>query len=250
MPYETVVEPNELKVAVARARARLRATTPASYHWWEHVLLIAAFTFAGLILTVSRVEGMPISAWLFLSASLVFLNFGEYASHRWSMHVLRRPWAVHHRHVVEHHAFFTDEAMSIDGIEDLRWVLFPPWALPLLVVSVLPFFLVLWAGAPAGWAWLYLLAVVLYYGIYEILHAVAHLPAGHSLARHPAVQAVVRHHRVHHDPTLMNRWNFNFALPLFDWLFGTTYRAARAETAGDGKADTFDEASSGRSRFR
>jgi hypothetical protein len=202
----------------AATRTRLREETPASYRWWRHAGLIAGFTVAGVSLTVSHLEHMTLGDGLFFVAALLFLNFGEYASHRWNMHVLRRPWAVHHRHVIEHHAFFTVEAMGIDGIEDLRWVLFPPWALPLLVVSVLPFALLLWLVGATGWAWLFLFAVVLYYGIYEVLHALAHVPVDSLVA----VQTLTRHHRVHHDPALMDRWNFNFALPLFDWLLGTT----------------------------
>jgi hypothetical protein len=201
----------------------LRETTPPSYRWWQHVLLIALFTGAGLVLVLSQWEGMTAAGWAFFAATLVFLNFGEYASHRWSMHVLRRPYPVYHRHVIEHHAFFTAQEMEVDTIADLRWVLFPPWALPLLVLSVSPFFLVLWAVAPAGWAWIYLMSVVLYYGIYEVLHALAHLPAQHPLAGSRFVQRVTHHHRVHHDPALMSHWNFNFALPLFDWVFDTTY---------------------------
>jgi hypothetical protein len=211
----------------ARARVQLRATTPTSYRWWKHVLLIAVFTAVGLAISVVPLESLPASSYAFFIAALVFLNFGEYASHRWSMHVLRIPRPIHYRHVVEHHAFFTHETMAVDDIADLRWVLFPPWALPLLVVSVLPFFLLLWLVAPAGWAWLYLAAVVFYYGIYEVLHALAHLPADHPIGGARWVQALTRHHRAHHDPVLMDRYNFNFAIPLFDWLFGTTWRADR-----------------------
>jgi len=209
----------------SRVRARLRATTPASYRWWKHVLLIAAFTAAGLYLTLARLDGVSLSGGLFFAVSLLLLNFGEYASHRWSMHVLRIPWAVHHRHVVEHHAFFTHEQMGVDGVEDLRWVLFPPWALPLLVATVLPIFVGLWLLAPAGWAWLYLAAVVLYYGLYEVLHALAHLPIDHPIGGSRLVRALTHHHRVHHDPVLMDRWNFNFVVPLFDRLCRTTYAA-------------------------
>ncbi len=34
------------------------------------------------------------------------------------------------------------------------------------------------------------------------------------------------HHTVHHDPRLMNRYNFNITYPIFDWLFGTWYRGS------------------------
>jgi len=205
-------------------RQHLRASTPASYSWRQHVGLIVAFTLAATWLAIVQIEAAGAADAIFFLATLVFLNFGEYATHRWNMHVWRIPQAVHHRHVIEHHGFFTDETMGIDGIDDLRWVLFPPWALPLLVVSVLPYFLLLWWLAPTGWAWIFLLAVILYYGFYEVLHALAHVPASHPVGGHRLVRAITRHHRVHHAVGLMDHWNFNFVVPLFDALFGTTYR--------------------------
>jgi hypothetical protein len=162
---------------------------------------------------------------------------GEYAAHRWSMHRPRFPRAVYHRHVVEHHAFFTHVHMAMDDWTDLRWVLFPPWALPLLVVTILPFFAVLWWLATPRLAWLFVLAVIAYYGVYEVTHALAHLRVGDGpLGR--AVAAITRHHRVHHDPVLMHRWNFNFVLPLGDALWGTTWREPASVTrrAGDAGA--------------
>ena len=89
---------------------------------------------------------------------------------------------------------------------------------------MLPIFLLLYAVLPANLAWLFLLAVVVYYGVYEVLHALAHIPDDHPVAGWRPVRALTHHHRVHHDPALMRRYNFNFAIPIFDALFGTTYR--------------------------
>ncbi|MGH7823005.1 MAG: fatty acid hydroxylase family protein, partial [Candidatus Binatia bacterium] len=139
---------------------------------------------------------------------------------------------VYHRHVVEHHAFFTYDDMAVDSWRDIRWVLFPPWALPLMLATVAPIFALIWAVAPPNYPWLFLLAVVTYYGIYEFFHALAHLPADNPLAGNRLVRAVTHHHRVHHDPALMKRWNFNFAIPIFDWLFGTLYRGELRAAAG------------------
>jgi sterol desaturase/sphingolipid hydroxylase (fatty acid hydroxylase superfamily) len=194
------------------------------YRWWRHVELVAAFTAGGLWLAAAGLDRFGVREWLVLGVMLVAINLGEYAAHRWQLHVRRFPRAVHHRHVVEHHCFFTAERMAVDTADDVRWVLFPPWALPLLVVSVLPFFLALGFAASAEAAWLLLLAVLAYYGVYEVLHTLAHLPASHALAGLGPVQALTRHHRLHHDPALMRRWNFNFAVPIGDWLFGTLRR--------------------------
>jgi sterol desaturase/sphingolipid hydroxylase (fatty acid hydroxylase superfamily) len=209
--------------ATTAIRARLRNDTPARYRWQRHVALVAAFTAAGLAVPLAATWPLRGGDGVALAVLLVAIVLGEYASHRWSMHRPRFPRAVHHRHVVEHHAFFTHDRMAMDDLTDLRWVLFPPWALPLLVVAVLPFFAGLWALVLPRTAWLLLLAVIAYYGVYEITHALAHLRV-HDDPLGRAVAALTRHHRVHHDPQLMRRWNFNFVVPLGDWLWGTTWR--------------------------
>lgn len=214
-------------------RARLRSTTPAAYRWWRHVALIAAFLVGVVVLCLANLDEVRPLEWSATAAILLLILFGEWASHRYTMHRRVFPKAIHHRHVVEHHVFFA-ERMEIDAPEDLRWVLFPPWALPLLVLSVSPYYAALyWMGA-TNLAWLFLLVVVGYYGVYEIFHALTHLQPGEGIAGRLHA-AVSRHHRVHHDPALMDRWNFNFALPLFDWLFGTIYRRADSAEAVDGE---------------
>ena len=207
------------------ARAALRAGAAPGYRWGRHVALVAGFTAGGVWLASARLDGFGPGDGLVLGAMLIAINLGEYAAHRWQLHVRRFPRALYHRHVVEHHRFFAAAAMAVDAADDVRWVLFPPWALPLLVASILPFFLLLRLTAPAELGWLLLLAVIGYYGVYEVLHTLAHLPASHALAGLRPVRALTRHHRIHHDPALMRRWNFNFALPLGDWLCGTVHRA-------------------------
>jgi sterol desaturase/sphingolipid hydroxylase (fatty acid hydroxylase superfamily) len=109
--------------------------------------------------------------------------------------------------------------------------LFPPWALPLLVAAVVPLALSIGLAAGSRAAWLFVLVVISYYALYEVLHALAHLPDDAPLARVAAVRALTHHHRVHHDPALMQRWNFNFAIPLFDVLFRTRYASATSRNA-------------------
>ncbi len=35
------------------------------------------------------------------------------------------------------------------------------------------------------------------------------------------IRALRTHHARHHDPRLMQRWNFNVTVPLFDAVMGT-----------------------------
>jgi hypothetical protein len=187
------------------------------------VATIAAFAATGLAVCLHRLAGLHAADAGWIAGSFLLTNLGEYAAHRWPLHRPMLPRAVYERHVREHHAFFTWERMAVDAWPEIRWVLFPPWALPLLVATVLPLALLLGAVAGSRAAWLFVLVVISYYALYEVLHALAHLPADAPLARVRLVRALTHHHHVHHDLALMRRWNFNFAIPLFDALLGTRY---------------------------
>ena len=205
-------------------RQRLRASVGVGYRWWWHVSFIASAVLAFAIVSASAIEDLRWWEWLSVVPILIAILFGEWGSHRFTMHRKVFPRAVYRRHAVQHHAFFTFDEMMIDSADDLRWVLFPPWAVVLLVASVMPLFLLLYFGATPNIAWVFSLVVVVYYGFYEITHVLAHVQLPGSLASR-AIANVSWHHRVHHDPALMQRWNFNFVIPLFDWMMGTLYSA-------------------------
>jgi sterol desaturase/sphingolipid hydroxylase (fatty acid hydroxylase superfamily) len=207
-------------------RDALRATTPPTYRWTRHVALIVAFAFAGLGICLHSLGGLRASDAGAIGFAFLITNLGEYVAHRWPLHRPMLPRAVYQRHVREHHAFFTCERMAVDAWPEIRWVLFPPWALPLLVATIVPLALLVGAVAGPRAGWLFVLVVIAYYALYEVVHALAHLPADAPLANVGAVRALTHHHRVHHDPALMRSWNFNFAIPLFDVLLGTRTKSA------------------------
>src|SRR5207244_2666022 len=105
---------------------------------------------------------------------------------------------------------------------DLEWVMLPAWGFPLIVAGTIPLMMLLERVTP-GLGWIFLLAMTAYYSVYEIAHTVSHLPGSHAIARGRLARAVSAHHRVHHDPQRM-KFNFNFAIPIFDRLLGTTWR--------------------------
>ena len=59
------------------------------------------------------------------------------------------------------------------------------------------------------------------YVSYEWLHFSYHLPHEHPVARNPIIRRLARHHAVHHDPRIMQRWNMNVTVPLMDHMMGT-----------------------------
>src|SRR4029078_13703134 len=69
--------------------------------------------------------------------------------------------------------------------------------------------------------WLCLLTTSLYVVSYELSHLAYHLPENSFIGRRAFVRVMREHHARHHDPRLMQRYNFNVTVPLGDWLFGT-----------------------------
>jgi hypothetical protein len=134
---------------------------------------------------------------------------------------------LYHRHTTMHHNMFDDASMAYDSARDLKWIMLPSWGFAATVAVMSPLLGGLWLIEP-NLMWMYLLAQGSYYAVYELLHTASHLPQDHWLAQSRLVKAVSRHHRIHHDRRLMRKFNFNFALPLFDWICGTLYRERHA----------------------
>ena len=57
-------------------------------------------------------------------------------------------------------------------------------------------------------------------------------PRDSFVGRLQIIQRLRRHHAVHHAPELMQKWNFNVTIPLWDWVRRTIYR---------GEDETFTE---------
>jgi len=202
---------------------------PASYDYRWHVACCVVTTLAAAAVCVWRLTDVQAWHWLVFGGTMFITNAGEYALHRGPFHVPFKGFArpLYFRHTTMHHAMYDHESMAWDSPRDLLWILLPPWGYAAVIAITSPIVALLgWLEPNAGW--MFLLAQTVYYAVYELLHTASHLPASSPLAQSRIVRAVSRHHRVHHDPRLMAHYNFNFALPLFDWLFKTTYRERHA----------------------
>ena len=212
--------------AVSRYRAEYRAhEIPRGYRPALHL----AFTFGGgaiaLGACIAALDDVRPLEWLAVPFAFLYANLAEYLGHRFPMH---RPFRglglVHRRHAGQHHRYFTDAAMPLEDLRDLRAVLFPP----LLVVFFFglfgtPAWLALKLFVSANVAWLFVATAIAYFLNYELLHLSHHLPAA-TLARYPMLARLSRLHRIHHDPSRMAHVNFNITYPVGDWLFGTRAR--------------------------
>ena len=210
--------------AVARFRDAYREREiPARYDPRLHL----AITFGGgalaLVTCLAQLHAVRPLEWLAVPLGLLYANLVEYLGHRHPMH---RPWRglglVYRRHAGQHHRFFSDQAMPIDRLQDLRAVLFPPLLVGFFFgVFGTPLWWLLAHFVSANVAWLFVASGIAYFLNYEILHLAYHLPDTHPIARLGLVRRLRGLHTLHHDPRRMATSNFNITYPLGDWLFRT-----------------------------
>jgi sterol desaturase/sphingolipid hydroxylase (fatty acid hydroxylase superfamily) len=206
---------------LAAFRANARAEVGPRY---SGVLHFAFVNVASLTVIGFAAAQLDRPRWALLTVPVTFLyaNLVEWLAHRGPMHAPRRLLGlVYRRHTLLHHAFFTEDAMSLDSARDFKMVLFPPVLLVFFFgVIALPSGLVLAAVAGRNVAALFVITAMGYYLLYEWLHLAYHL--GDRAPRF--IAPLRRHHALHHDPRDMTRGNFNITFPICDRLFGTCLR--------------------------
>jgi hypothetical protein len=156
----------------------------------------------------------------------VIANMGEYFGHRGPMHHPTRGLGlIYRRHTLQHHHFFTNEAMSYESWRDVKMVLFPPYLIVFFFGGMaLPIGAALWAFTTANVARLFVAVAIGYFLTYEWLHFSYHLNPESWIGRRKIIQLLRRHHTIHHDLEKMTAYNFNITFPICDALFGTSFR--------------------------
>jgi hypothetical protein len=216
--------PDPLPPRVAEFRRTYRADEIGPrYSGVAHFVLTSAVSLAVIALAVSRVTHVAALEWLTVPATFVFANLAEYFGHRGPMHHPRRGLRlVYQRHTLQHHQFFTREAMSLEGTQDLKMVLFPPVMLLFFLGALAtPVGVALALVTSPNVAWLFVATAVSYFLTYEWLHTSYHLRPDGFVARLPGLSYLRRHHTTHHDMRRMTEANFNITFPIGDLVFGT-----------------------------
>jgi sterol desaturase/sphingolipid hydroxylase (fatty acid hydroxylase superfamily) len=210
----------------AELRAELLSRIPGWYSPWLHLAFPAVAGIAIAALALSRVEGLRPWELAFVPLFLAFGNAVEWHAHKGMLHRrVRFLEVLYVRHTPQHHAVFVADDMAIHDLRELKLVLLPAYGLLAILAATSPIVLgFLWLGAP-NLAALWVACAVAYVLSYEWLHLLYHLPPESKLGGLRAVQYLRRHHQLHHTPHLMQRWNFNVTLPLWDHVRGTAYRA-------------------------
>lgn len=193
-----------------------------------HLAFTSLGSLAVVALALTHVERPSLVELLTVPLTFVLANFVEYHGHKRPMHHRTRFLALlFERHTLQHHRFYTHDAMSYEGTRDYKMVLFPPVMLLFFLGAVAtPIGLLLLAAASPNVAALYVATAMGYFLTYEWLHFCHHLPESSALGRLPLLRRLRAHHRAHHDPALMTRWNFNITFPIADVVLGTRYEKA------------------------
>lgn len=199
---------------------------PASYSPAFHLLFPSivgiGLASAGLWLLVRHPTWLELLVVPFL---FVVSNATEWRMHKHVLHRRKRWMALlYDRHTPIHHRMFTTDDMSIRSPREFALVLIPPYGIVLVAIAVLPVSAVLFWLGYRNVAGLFLASNMLYTVSYEWLHLSYHLPPESFIGRLWLVRVLKKHHATHHDPHLMQKWNFNVTIPLWDLVRGTIYR--------------------------
>lgn len=219
----TGVEVVVMNEKLSQFRKEFRDETPWWYRGELHLAFTVGFTAWVIWYCWTSIAGATFWEWSIVLPGFLFGNYIEWAGHRYILHrPVKGLRMVYKRHVGTHHQFFTHKDLSYKGHKDWRALLFPPFAPVLFVLSAVPVALLIGGLWSANAAFIMVLAMAVYYLLYEGLHTLAHIENSPFLDRLPLVNSVRRMHIIHHHPGLMQTRNFNLTFPICDALFGTS----------------------------
>jgi len=204
---------------------------PWWYSPWVHLAFPSLVGAAVIAAAIALLADLALWQLVAIPVGFVLANAVEWRAHKKVLH--RRTWyapVLYDQHTPKHHQIYTTESMAIRDPRELRLVLIPAYGILLILLSSAPMTYLLWLWQP-NLALLWLASNTFYVLSYEWLHLAYHAPAGSFAARNTWIAKLRRHHAVHHDLELMQAWNFNVTLPLWDWLAGTSHRGPAAQSS-------------------
>jgi sterol desaturase/sphingolipid hydroxylase (fatty acid hydroxylase superfamily) len=212
----------------AELRAEMLGRIPRWYSPWLHLAFPAVSGIAIAAVALSRIERLAAWQVALVPLFLIFANAVEWHAHRGLLHRRVRFLEVFYiRHTPQHHAIFVGDDMALKEARELKLILLPAYGILAILAITSPVTVLLVAVGQPNLAALWVTSVVLYVLSYEWLHLAYHLPAESRVGRLRALRFLRRHHQAHHQPHLMQRWNFNVTVPLWDHVRGTVYRPAQ-----------------------
>lgn len=215
-------------------RAALRGELMKRGGWyspWVHLAVPSLFAVSAMVaasLLVSNLQAWEVG---FGVALFILSNAAEWRMHKGLLHQRTPPaQMLYDRHTPEHHMVFITDDMAIRDWREFKLVLMPAYAIVALGIGLSPMVAALWFWAGQhNLACVFTFVTMGYVVSYEWLHLSYHLPRQSLIGRLSVVRFMRRHHAIHHDPRVMQRWNFNVSLPLWDVVRRTYVRPPEGE---------------------
>jgi hypothetical protein len=208
-----------------RYRASYRDRITGWYNGWVHVAVIYLIGITALYIYLSNLHDVRWWEWGVVPVTFIGGNFFEWWIHRYIMHrpsQIKVARAIYSRHTLMHHQFFTDAEMRFGDHHDWRVTFFPPYALVVFTLMSIPLALAAGYVISPNAGWLVIATTTSSYLIYEFMHFCCHVDEGWFVRTMPFVNTIRRHHKAHHDQSLMMERNMNLTFPIMDWAFGTS----------------------------
>jgi hypothetical protein len=211
-----------------RQRGAILGHIPAWYSPALHLTIPTVLGLTAMIASLFFVHQLQPLELLAVPLTLL-LAFGfEWRAHQLVLH-RRIPGlgVLYDRHELQHHVVFTYDDLAMRAPRELWLILMPAYAVVLVFLIELPLALLTARlfGTNAGC--LFMVTSMAFFLSYEWLHCAYHLPPDSVVGRLGVIARLREHHRRHHDPRLMKRWNFNVTVPVFDWVHRTVWSPAR-----------------------
>jgi hypothetical protein len=209
-------------------RAELVAAIPGWYQPWAHLLFPSLVGIGVIVACACLVRDLRPVELLMVPAAFVLINAGEWRIHRDLLHRRTPPLAVlYDRHTPQHHMIFVTDDMAIRSTREFRLVLIPFYGILAAGVAALPIPLVLSHFGQRNLGLLFMATAMAYVVLYEWLHLAYHAPPHSLVGRMRLIAILRRHHAIHHAPELMQKWNFNVTIPLWDLVRRSIHRGER-----------------------
>ena len=223
---KTLVKEAETHGLTEERRNRVRERCLAEVPWWYspygHVAGTVGIGLVVLCLSIAMIRDVRATDLLVVPLTLLLGNYYEWRVHKFVLHKRWWPFTmIYDKHTPMHHMIYVEEDMALRSAKEVRLVAIPAAGVLGIVLATVPLALLIsyvWSR-PAGW--LFLLSAAFALVSYEVLHLCYHAPKDSWIGRRKIISVLRAHHARHHDPRLMQRYNFNVTVPFFDWVMRT-----------------------------
>jgi Fatty acid hydroxylase superfamily len=211
----------------AEFREKFRKENIPFYYWGiGHMVVNFVLLSLPLMAFSLKIDSPSIGELLFIPMTMILGNLAVFVIHKYPLHRKIKPFGFAYKiHSQWHHRFYTDQNLEFDSTRDWFIIFFPIDVVLGFIILVLP--LIYFALTPflsVNGVFLVLATSCFYFISYEVIHFISHLSENNILMKFPYFRFMRNYHRTHHDPALMNDYNFNIVFPFFDLIFNTAYK--------------------------